>query len=322
MAQYDLAREELEHYRSAQLDPPDFDSFWQDTLEQTRRHDLALRIEEVHGPVTAVRVFDVSFRGYGGDEIRGWLKVPSVTVTAGAAVVQFHGYSGGRGEAIENLLWSNAGYVHLVMDTRGQGWNGFRGVTADTGSLGNGTPGRLTQGIASRETYYYRRVFTDAVRAIEAVRTLDFVDPTRVAALGTSQGGGITLAAAGLVPDLKAVVARVPFLCDFPRAIRLTDNPPYRELATYLALYRRDAARVETEVLPYFDGVNFARRASAPALISVALMDRTCPPSTVYAAHNAYGGPTQLACWEFNDHEGGGVDDDLLTLEHLQRHLR
>ena len=45
--------------------------------------------------------------------------------------------------------------------------------------------------------------------------------------------------------------------------------------------------------LSYFDGVSFARRAAAPALFSVGLMDMVCPPSTVYAAFNASRGGGQ-----------------------------
>jgi cephalosporin-C deacetylase len=48
-----------------------------------------------------------------------------------------------------------------------------------------------------------------------------------------------------------------------------------------------------------------ARRARAAALFSVGLMDTVCPPSTVYAAYNAYAGPKQIRSYPFNDHEGG-----------------
>ena len=34
-------------------------------------------------------------------------------------------------------------------------------------------------------------------------------------------------------------------------------------------------------------------------------MDQTCPPSTVFAAYHAYGGPKDIEVYEFNDHEGG-----------------
>jgi cephalosporin-C deacetylase len=59
------------------------------------------------------------------------------------------------------------------------------------------------------------------------------------------------------------------------------------------------------QTLSYFDGVNFAKRATAPALFSVALMDQVCPPSTVYAAYHAYGGVKEIVNYGFNDHEGG-----------------
>jgi len=35
-------------------------------------------------------------------------------------------------------------------------------------------------------------------------------------------------------------------------------------------------------------------------------MDTVCPPSTVYAAYNWYGGPKEIREYPFNDHESGG----------------
>jgi cephalosporin-C deacetylase len=49
----------------------------------------------------------------------------------------------------------------------------------------------------------------------------------------------------------------------------------------------------------------------APSLWSVALRDPICPPSTVFAAHNRYGGPKDIRVWEWNEHEGGGASQDL-----------
>jgi cephalosporin-C deacetylase len=54
-------------------------------------------------------------------------------------------------------------------------------------------------------------------------------------------------------------------------------------VTAYLAVHRGDVEQA-FRTLSYLDGVNFARRAGAPALFSVALMDVTCPPSTVFAA--------------------------------------
>ena len=48
-------------------------------------------------------------------------------------------------------------------------------------------PGYMTRGITDPSTYYYRRVFTDAVRAVEAARSHPAVDPGRVAVSGASR---------------------------------------------------------------------------------------------------------------------------------------
>ena len=71
----------------------------------------------------------------------------------------------------------------------------------------------MTRGICNAKTYYYRRVFTDAVRAIEAAVSHPGVDSEKIAVTGGSQGGGITLAAAGLSPRVKIAMPDVPFLC-------------------------------------------------------------------------------------------------------------
>ena len=102
----------------------------------------------------------------------------------------------------------------------------------------------MTRGIDDPADYYYRRVFTDAVRAIDAVRALERVDAARVAVCGGSQGGGIALAAAGLTEGLVAVMPDVPFLCHFERAVGMTDADPYGEIVRYLSVHRGAEERV------------------------------------------------------------------------------
>jgi cephalosporin-C deacetylase len=165
----------------------------------------------------------------------------------------------------------------------------------------------MTRGILSRETYYYRRVFTDAVRAVEAALTHPDVDASQIAVVGGSQGGGISLAAAALEPRVTAIMADVPYLCDFPRAVRIASRDPYLEISRFLAVHR-DKVDAVFETLRYFDGTVFAPRITAKALLSVAQMDTICPPSTVYAAYNVLGSTDkQMNDYGFNDHEGGGV---------------
>ena len=79
---------------------------------------------------------------------------------------------------------------------------------------------------------------------------------------------------------------------------------PYLEISRYLKADRRRTDDV-LRTLDYFDVAALAAAATAPALFSVALQDDVCPPSTVYAAYNAYGGPRKIVEYPFNDHEGG-----------------
>ena len=315
----DLPESELREYRSSQVDPADFDEFWAGTLAQSRAAgaSAAVSVVPVDAGLATIDVFDVTFPGFDGQPVRAWLRMPRHREGDLPLLVQYVGYGGGRGRATENLLFSSAGFAHFYMDTRGQGSVWSAGDTPDLGVTGPSIPGVMTRGIESRETYYYRRLFTDAVRAVEVARELPGVDGSRVAVLGGSQGGGISLAVAGLVPGLAAVIPFVPFLCDFPRALTIHDNDPYNEVVRYLATHRDRVSQVH-ETLSYFDGVNFSRRATAPAWFSAALMDEICKPSTVFGAYNAYAGPKQLDVWPYNGHEGGGPDSDAASVRILQ----
>ena len=84
----------------------------------------------------------------------------------------------------------------------------------------------------------------------------------------------------------------------------MTDEEPYRELTNYLSIHR-DLEAAAFRTVSYADGVNFAARATAPALFSVGLMDDICPPSTVFAAYNHYAGPKEIRVWPYNGHEAG-----------------
>jgi cephalosporin-C deacetylase len=322
LPQYDLPAEELRTYSPDLPVPADLDTFWSTTLADARRHDLAVSSTPVDTGLAVVDSFDVEYSGYGGTRIRAWLHLPASRVGKLPAVVVYHGYGGGRGLPHEGFLYAAAGYAHLVMDTRGQGSTWSVGDTPDP--EGGGAPfhpGFMTQGILDPATYYYRRVFTDAVRAVEAVRTMDAVDPAQVVVAGGSQGGGISLAVAALVPDLTGTMSDVPFLSDFPRAITFVDTDPYSEIVRYLKTHRDHTDRA-LETLSYFDVAILGRRAQAPALFSVGLMDQICPPSTVYAAYNAYGGPKEVREYPFNDHEGGEGFHEVVKLAWLKKRFR
>jgi cephalosporin-C deacetylase len=320
VALFDMPLDQLERYAPDVAEPADLDSFWAETLGAARAHTPVERLERVTTGLALVETWDLTFRGYDGHLVRGWFSRPRGTAgTALPVVVELVGYGRGRGLPHERLLWTAAGYAHLLVDSRGQGAQyGNGGDTPDPVGSGPATPGFATRGILDPRTYYYRRLVADAVRAVDAVRTLDDVDPAGVVTTGNSQGGGMALAVAGLVPDLAAAMPHVPFLCHVERALGITDAQPYGEIVQFLSVHR-GAAEAVRRTLSYVDGVVLGRRAHAPALFGVGLRDTVCPPSTVFAAYNQYAGPREIEVYPFNHHEGGDAFHTRRQLEWLAR---
>ena len=319
MAFFDLSLKELQTYCPERDEPKDFDAFWNSTLEEARALPLDAKFEKVEYGLVAQETFDVTYNGFGGQPVKGWLILPAQRQRKLPCVVEYIGYGGGRNFPIDWLLWASAGYAHFIMDTRGQGSAWSRGDTPDLYAEGGNAhfPGSMTKGILDPKHYYYRRVFTDAVRAIEAARSHPAIDAAHIAVTGGSQGGGITIAAAGLVPDIVAAMPDVPFLCHYRRATEISDSYPYKEIAEYCHVHR-DKVEEVFSTLSYFDGVNFSTRARAKTLFSVALMDEVCPPSTVFAAYNYWAGDKDIKVYPYNGHEGGQSFQNVEKLKFLK----
>ena len=100
-------------------------------------------------------------------------------------------------------------------------------------------------------------------------------------------------------------------------ATEMTDGYPYKEIAEFCKVHRDKVEQV-FGTISYVDGVNFAARATASALYSVALMDEICPPSTVFASFNHYAGPKEIEVYPYNGHEGGGAHQMARALEFAQ----
>ena len=178
----------------------------------------------------------------------------------------------------------------------------------------------MTRGIDDPENYYYRRVFTDAVRAVEAARSHPLTDASRTVAVGGSQGGGITIAVGGLVPDLaarrarRAVPVRLPARGDADGPSPVPGDRPVTSRRTAAA--RADVLRT----LSYFDGVHFAaarhgaRRCSRRRWRTrPARPPRCSPPSTPGRTRTR-----TIEVYDFNDHEGGGPYQEAAKLRWLR----
>jgi cephalosporin-C deacetylase len=317
----DKPLDELYTYRPERTAQPDFHDFWATTLTESRQYPLDARFIPVDYGLNQLETYDVTFNGYGGQPIKGWFIRPHGVSETLPVVVEYIGYGGGRGFPTDWLLWPSVGYATLIMDTRGQGSSWRKGDTPDPEPLESNPhfPGFMTRGVLNPHTYYYRRVFTDGVRAVDAAHHAPGVDSTRIAVKGGSQGGGIALVTACLHPGVRVLLSDVTFLCHFRRATQMTASNPYLEIARY-CLTHRDKVEQVFRTLSYFDGMNHAPQGNVPALFSVGLMDEVCPPSTVFAAYNHYSGEKQIRVYEYNHHEGGGNYHDQEQIKFLAAH--
>jgi cephalosporin-C deacetylase len=329
MPWYDLPLEKLRDYRTSTMEPDQLDAWWAGKLTaaraEGRKPGIVRHENDLYSPV---EVYDAEFSGAGGDRIKAWYLRPANTTSSTPHVVKYVGYGGGRGAPGEHILLPALGYALFVMDSRGQGGRWSSGATGD-GSTADGPENSLvmTRGIASPETYYYTRMFTDAALAVDAARELAGPDAP-LAVVGHSQGGGLALAAAALWRGTDGDTVSVchsdtPFLCDIQRAITLAPHAPYTEVPEFLDR-NIDLIDAALTTLRYVDCALLARRVTATTLMSVCLMDDICPPSTVFAAYNEIpatdGDGKDIAVYPYSGHSFPQAHFER-QLRHLRDHL-
>jgi len=297
MALYDKPLEELVVYDPPSTKEADFDAFWDATLAESKDTPLNARINAIDYPAIGATVNKVYYDGWRGARICGWYVVPDGDGPF-PAIVQYHGYSGSKMDVYRYLLWALQGYAVLAVDTRGQS-----GMSTNPGPYTGGhIKGWMTHGVMDPQEYYYRGAYVDCVRALDFVEAQPEIDAARIGITGMSQGGGLTLAVAGL--DSRPVLAmpEMPYLCHYKRAVDMAVNGPYPEISDYLKRWPERWDQV-WRTLSYFDNMNLADRITSTVLMDVGLQDDICPPSSVYAAYNKIKAPKEMVVFPYHKHE-------------------
>lgn len=283
-------------------------SFWRTTREQLAREPLDAEVAVVAEPLP-YRKFKVTLRSLGGIRFHAFLALPiqgEAPAKPWPVLVTTPGY-GGRQQGLQ-LGESQRGYAILQVFPRSQG--------ESTALWRIDGPDKLTWRLDRPEGAYYQGAYADVMRGIDFARSHIELDGERIALVGTSQGGGIALAVGALDPRVRAVVAHVPFLCNFRLAAR-TSGSLVQRLLTQAG--RLDERALRT--LDFFDPLHLAADLKSPVLVSAGGRDDTCPAATIQSVVDRLPGRRTLTFYPDLPHTSS-VDFYNLTWSWLETNFR
>lgn len=261
-------------------EPTDFDTFWKaqkQLLAATPLKVLEMNKVKENEQVVA---YDMKIACAGDMPVSGYLVMPKDAKPGSLpAEVSFHGY-GVRSASLN--LGSGSKQISFNINAHG---------------IENGQPaeyykqlqsGKLKSYAFSMEenadpkTTYFHGMFLRLMRALEYVKSLPEWDGKELKAIGGSQGGLQSLAAAGLDPDVTYCDAWSPWCCDMGR------TEQNRLVGGWYIKY--------TSALLYYDPVYLVKRANPKCKLFIVanLGDYVCPPSGVWIAYNNFPGPKTI----------------------------
>ena len=265
----------------------DYDEFWQTAKNQLADIDMNAHLIELPNKSSASRkVYLVELNsvpdGLTGEPVvvRGYYCEPQ-DGQKHPVIMHFYGYDYQNVTTrVECPSGGSSQYAEFYLSHRGQYINNRPESSREPDGLGDLTNiygDWFSYHFGDKDSYYYRGAFMDCVQAVRFMATRSTSDMTKLFAEGSSQGGALCYAAAGLSDyPFTAIAANVAFLGDFDEGIDVGG------LAAETAKSCQGSMTKEEMVafFSYFDTKNLATRISAAVMASSGLQDNVCPPRT------------------------------------------
>ena len=308
----DLPLRELYEYKGSSPCPSDIDEYWDAALAEMNALDPKAEFIKKDFPSKSADMYELYFTGTKGARIYAKVAMPKNIEGKIPAVLKFHGLAGSSWSWHELLEFTSQGYLVASLDTRGQG-----GLSEDVGGVAGTTYSTpFIRGIeGDKHDLLMRDAFLDTALLAKIIMGLEYVDETRVGVTGGSQGGGLSVACACLVPGIKKCAPIYPYLSDYKRVYEMDLNKgAYEGLKYYFRQLDPTHEREDEfyERLGYIDIQNLAKRMKAELLMFTGLMDTTCPPSTQFAMYNKVTSKKNVVIYPDYGHENiKGADDKI-----------
>jgi cephalosporin-C deacetylase len=285
-----------EAIRPTQIEPADFDEFWQkakDTLAKipVDAH-LTLLPEASTGTLNVyhVSVATVGRSADGPGHLYGILcvpkapgKYPAILRVPGAGVRPYAG----------DLVMAERGAITFEIGVHGVPVNLPKPVYSDLAA--GALDGYWFFNFDDKEHYYYHRVYLNCIRANDFLTSLPEWDGKNLVVAGASQGGQLSIVTAALDSRVTGLAVTHPAFCDVSGELhgRAGGWPhPFKPDATGAPSAQSTPAKIATAT--YYDTVNFAKRLRVPGYYNWGYNDDTCPPTSTYSAYNVIQAPKQL----------------------------
>ena len=283
-------------------EPKDFSEYWDNTIKEAEQF-----------PLTYTRELAPE---YCTDKIDCWLVKLMLNRTQSVYAYLFFPKNAQKGscpavlcppgagiktikEPLRHKYYAEAGCIRMEMEIHGLDpripSETFSEITAAFNGKENGY---LSNGIEDRDRYYMRRVYISLVRAIDLLTSLPEWDGKNVVVQGGSQGGALSLVAAGLDKRVTLCIANHPALSDMAGYSEKGRTGGYPHFNRIPGFFTDNIIRN----LAYYDVVNFARHISCKVRMTWGYNDNVCPPTTSYAVWNSLNCPKEALITPINEH--------------------
>lgn len=277
---------------------PGFTEYWDEALHELRNVAPEFIIKKDDKLSAGNRDgYIAEMKSLGGLTIRGYYFVPR-TPGKHAAILHVPGYGygfdGGR-----PFINSRDNVVELAICVRGHG------ISADVFNPGFEIPGVWGYKLCNPKENAYRSIYMDCVRAVEFLLSRAEVDTNKVYVMGGSQGGGLTLATAGLCHNyIKGCAYFDPFMTDTRDQLKIR-KLCNEEIKSYLKYYNNECTFEDAlKIQDLIDTRGFAEWITCPVFFTTALFDDDCPPHMGFAAFNRIKSPKTFKIYPDDSHLG------------------